>query len=104
MKTSGSARATLSSAGTAESRSGPALEQRSSPLVRRIAKEHNVDITGFDGSGLGGRVTKDDILRPSGGAGAKLPPRGCSATRPSVKLPSAAPRPRRVRSLARSSR
>ena len=35
---------------------------RSSPLVRRIAKEHNVDITQISGSGLGGRVTKNDIL------------------------------------------
>ena len=36
--------------------------QRSSPLVRRIAKEHGVDIGGISGSGAGGRVTKHDIL------------------------------------------
>jgi pyruvate dehydrogenase E2 component (dihydrolipoamide acetyltransferase) len=36
--------------------------QRSSPLVRRIAKEHDIDIAGIQGTGLGGRVTKDDIL------------------------------------------
>jgi 2-oxoglutarate dehydrogenase E2 component (dihydrolipoamide succinyltransferase) len=36
--------------------------QKSSPLVRRIAKEHNVDISQIHGSGLGGRVTKHDIL------------------------------------------
>jgi pyruvate dehydrogenase E2 component (dihydrolipoamide acetyltransferase) len=36
--------------------------QRSSPLVRRIAKEHNVDIANIRGSGTGGRVTKEDIL------------------------------------------
>ena len=36
--------------------------QRSSPLVRRIAKEHGVDIGGITGSGAGGRVTKHDIL------------------------------------------
>ncbi len=35
---------------------------RSSPLVRRIAKEHNVDISSLEGSGVGGRVTKHDIL------------------------------------------
>ena len=39
-----------------------ALLQRSSPLVRRIAREHNVDISQIKGSGIGGRVTKDDIL------------------------------------------
>jgi pyruvate dehydrogenase E2 component (dihydrolipoamide acetyltransferase) len=36
--------------------------QKSSPLVRRIAREHNVDITAIPGSGIGGRVTKHDIL------------------------------------------
>ena len=36
--------------------------QKSSPLVRRIAREHNVDITKIPGSGIGGRVTKHDIL------------------------------------------
>jgi pyruvate dehydrogenase E2 component (dihydrolipoamide acetyltransferase) len=39
-----------------------ARRQRSSPLVRRIAREHNVDITQIPGSGIGGRVTKHDIL------------------------------------------
>jgi 2-oxoglutarate dehydrogenase E2 component (dihydrolipoamide succinyltransferase) len=36
--------------------------QRSSPLVRRIAKERGIDISQIHGSGIGGRVTKDDIL------------------------------------------
>jgi pyruvate dehydrogenase E2 component (dihydrolipoyllysine-residue acetyltransferase) len=36
--------------------------RRSSPLVRRIAKEHNVDVAQIAGSGIGGRVTKHDIL------------------------------------------
>ncbi len=35
---------------------------RSSPLVRNIAKEHDVDITQIPGSGMSGRVTKKDIL------------------------------------------
>jgi 2-oxoglutarate dehydrogenase E2 component (dihydrolipoamide succinyltransferase) len=39
-----------------------ARRQRSSPLVRRIAREHNVDISQLHGSGVGGRVTKLDIL------------------------------------------
>ena len=34
---------------------------RSSPLVRRIAKENNVDLTKVSGTGIGGRITKDDI-------------------------------------------
>ena len=39
-----------------------AIRERSSPLVRKIAKEHNVDISRIHGSGIAGRVTKDDIL------------------------------------------
>ncbi len=35
---------------------------RSSPLVRNIAKEHNVDLARISGSGMSGRVTKKDIL------------------------------------------
>jgi pyruvate dehydrogenase E2 component (dihydrolipoamide acetyltransferase) len=36
--------------------------QRSSPLVRRIARENNVDLGVLSGSGMGGRITKNDIL------------------------------------------
>jgi len=38
------------------------LRQRSSPLVRKIAKDHQVDISQIRGSGIAGRVTKRDIL------------------------------------------
>ena len=34
---------------------------RSSPLVRKIAREHNVDLAKVTGTGLGGRITKQDI-------------------------------------------
>ena len=33
----------------------------SSPLVRRMAKEHGIDLTSLEGSGAGGRITKEDI-------------------------------------------
>src|SRR5438105_5432577 len=56
------------------------LEERrrtkSSPLVRRIARENNVDITQIQGSGVSGRVTKNDILdflQQPEGAGAPAP-------------------------------
>ena len=39
--------------------------QKSSPLVRRIAKEHDVDIQQIQGTGISGRVTKGDILGSS---------------------------------------
>src|SRR5215831_10222761 len=35
---------------------------RSSPLVRRMAREHSVDLTVIRGTGLGGRISKKDIL------------------------------------------
>ena len=37
------------------------LKTKSSPLVREIAKQHNIDITHIDGTGENGRVTKSDI-------------------------------------------
>ncbi len=51
--------------------------QKSSPLVRRIARDNNVDIAQIHGTGLSGRVTKQDILgfiesgraAPAGGTG-----------------------------------
>ena len=54
-------------AAPAETTSGAASKeelrrQKSSPLVRRIAKEHNVDIQQIQGTGISGRVTKGDIL------------------------------------------
>jgi pyruvate dehydrogenase E2 component (dihydrolipoamide acetyltransferase) len=35
---------------------------RSSPLVRKLAREHNVDLAKISGTGTGGRVTKQDVL------------------------------------------
>jgi pyruvate dehydrogenase E2 component (dihydrolipoamide acetyltransferase) len=48
---------------------------RSSPLVRRIARENDVDLTQVPGTGAGGRVSKRDILAAveSGGAHAGAP-------------------------------
>ena len=37
--------------------------QKSSPLVRKIAAEHDVNLSGLQGSGVSGRVTKQDILK-----------------------------------------
>ena len=36
---------------------------RVSPVVRRLAREHNVDVTTIQGTGAGGRVTKADVLK-----------------------------------------
>ncbi|MGH9515761.1 MAG: 2-oxoglutarate dehydrogenase, E2 component, dihydrolipoamide succinyltransferase [Terriglobales bacterium] len=45
---------------------------RSSPLVRKIAREHNVNLSQVEGTGLGGRITKQDIQAfIESGAGSK---------------------------------
>jgi 2-oxoglutarate dehydrogenase E2 component (dihydrolipoamide succinyltransferase) len=56
---------------------GASLEERlrtkSSPLVRRMAAEQGIEISGLQGSGIAGRVTKKDLLEfieSGGGAGA----------------------------------
>jgi len=54
--------------------------QKSSPLVRKIAHEHKVDLSQVQGTGLSGRVTKQDILGfiqlGKGGARPVAPPAG----------------------------
>jgi len=66
--------------------------QRTSPLVRRIAAEHGVDLARVPGTGVQGRVTKADILGfiEKGGAAAPAAAPAAPATAP---RPSAPPRP-----------
>jgi pyruvate dehydrogenase E2 component (dihydrolipoamide acetyltransferase) len=70
---------------SAATSTGDVIRQRSSPLVRKIAKEHNVDITQLQGTGMAGRVTKDDILafvEKGGPASAPAESSGASAGQP----------------------
>jgi pyruvate dehydrogenase E2 component (dihydrolipoamide acetyltransferase) len=41
---------------------GETARDRTSPLVRKLAKEHHVDISQIHGTGISGRVTKYDVL------------------------------------------
>ena len=63
---------------------------KSSPLVRNIAKEHGVDISKLEGTGMSGRVTKNDILSyiEAGPAAAVAPQ---PAGRTETPAPAAAP-------------
>lgn len=61
----------------------------SSPLVRRIAKEHGVDLSQVPGTGAGGRISKQDIEAYLAGAG--QPSEVTEAGRPSTYAPPAAP-------------
>jgi pyruvate/2-oxoglutarate dehydrogenase complex dihydrolipoamide acyltransferase (E2) component len=44
------------------SRVGVEERQRISPLARRLAREHDIDLNAIAGTGIGGRVRKEDIL------------------------------------------
>jgi pyruvate dehydrogenase E2 component (dihydrolipoamide acetyltransferase) len=46
---------------TASTSASGAERIHSSPLVRRMAKEHGIDLTSLEGSGAAGRITKEDI-------------------------------------------
>jgi pyruvate dehydrogenase E2 component (dihydrolipoamide acetyltransferase) len=73
------------------------LRSRSSPLVRRIAAEHGIEIEALQGSGRAGRVTKEDILRlveeqerapataPSGSGDGRATPRAPAAPAAGVR-------------------
>ncbi|MEZ5347205.1 MAG: 2-oxoglutarate dehydrogenase, E2 component, dihydrolipoamide succinyltransferase [Pyrinomonadaceae bacterium] len=65
---------------------------RSSPLVRNIAKEHNVDISQIPGSGMSGRVTKKDILSFID-SGAAVKPQDLLSQQPQAKTPAQVPQP-----------
>jgi pyruvate dehydrogenase E2 component (dihydrolipoamide acetyltransferase) len=84
-------------------------EARSSPLVRKIAREHGISLAQITGTGLGGRITKQDIMQfidnqgsraetdasvnlpraESRGSGepSQLPPTPSSASRPAAPAP-----------------
>ena len=47
---------------SASRKAGGGSASRSSPAVRKLAREHDVDVALIIGSGAGGRVTKDDVL------------------------------------------
>ncbi len=74
---------------------------RSSPLVRKIAKENNVDLAAVPGTGASGRITKQDILGHMEGApgapsvAASSPRVGSEAAAPkqAPAAPSSAPQP-----------
>jgi 2-oxoglutarate dehydrogenase E2 component (dihydrolipoamide succinyltransferase) len=75
---------------------------KSSPLVRRIAREHGIDLARLRGTGVGGRVTKADILKHLEGAraeaaaerpapaGAQVVPPGPAPMAPPAPAPAAA--------------
>ena len=75
---------------TAEER----LRRKSTPLVRKIAAEHQVDIATIPGTGFAGRVTKQDILSViERGAPAVAPAPSPQPLAPAVAAPAVEPWP-----------
>jgi 2-oxoglutarate dehydrogenase E2 component (dihydrolipoamide succinyltransferase) len=68
-------------------------EARSSPLVRKIAREHGVSLSQVSGTGLGGRITKQDIMQfiESQGSAHPAPTPAPAPAQPAAAAP--APRP-----------
>jgi pyruvate dehydrogenase E2 component (dihydrolipoamide acetyltransferase) len=68
---------------------------RSSPLVRKIAREHKVNLSQVPGTGMGGRITKQDIMafleKPAPAAGA--PAVSARASAPAISSSAPSPRP-----------
>jgi pyruvate dehydrogenase E2 component (dihydrolipoamide acetyltransferase) len=84
--------AVTASAAAQVQKSGEEEEARSSPLVRKIAREHGINLSQISGTGLGGRISKQDIMsfieRPSSAPTQPATP----ASQPPVASPrSAAP-------------
>jgi 2-oxoglutarate dehydrogenase E2 component (dihydrolipoamide succinyltransferase) len=78
-------------AAPAASSTGSGTERiHSSPLVRRMAKEHGVDLAGVEGTGTGGRITKQDIEAVISGS-ASAP---AASQAPAAEYAPAAPAPR----------
>jgi 2-oxoglutarate dehydrogenase E2 component (dihydrolipoamide succinyltransferase) len=69
---------------------------KTSPVVRKIAEEHGVDVSLIDGTGAGGRVTKKDILEyieQSKAPGVPAAPAAAAPTKPVAPAAPAAPTP-----------
>ena len=66
-----------------------------SPLVRKLASEHGVDLGQVPGTGTGGRITKNDVLGFVASQGAAAPvtsaPAAAPAAQPAQPAPAAAP-------------
>ncbi len=96
--------ATVAHAGTpraqesAQPTSSDEEEARSSPLVRKIAREHGVNLSQISGTGLGGRITKQDIMafierpaQPAPAQSAPAPQPAAAAASPRPTVPAAYP-------------
>jgi len=75
-----------------ETPEAPGGATRPSPAVRRLAREYGVDLTRIQGTGMNGRITRDDVLRYLEAGGASAPAE--APARPAARQePEVAPAP-----------
>ena len=77
-------------AGSASTVDGSGERARLSPAVRKLAAEHGIDAASLRGSGMGGRVTRDDVLAAVGSGRAVRAAAAAAISQPSAP---ATPRP-----------
>jgi len=81
---------------TAAAAAAPAKEGariHSSPLVRRLAKEHGIDLSSIPGTGAGGRISKQDIEAAIAGGPPAEPAYSAPAPPPPAPRPAVVPPP-----------
>jgi len=71
---------------------GERAPNRLSPAVRRLAAEHNLDVDRIAGTGMGGRVTRNDVLRYLEQPATAVPT-AAPVTAPSIAAPAPAAAP-----------
>jgi pyruvate dehydrogenase E2 component (dihydrolipoamide acetyltransferase) len=87
-----SAEANLASNGVAPTAERPGGRRFASPLVRRLARERGLDLSGIAGTGPGGRIVRRDLDHPDGPA-ASPSTAPSPAPSPATASPPAAPQP-----------
>ncbi|MFC3803075.1 dihydrolipoamide acetyltransferase family protein [Cohnella sp. GCM10012308] len=72
---------------------GQEMRQRYSPAVLKLAAEHGIDLARLAGTGMGGRITRADVLAAaaSGGAAGSQPPAGSAASAAAAPPTASAP-------------
>ena len=76
--------------------------QRLSPAVRKLAKEHQVDVGQIHGSGMGGRVTREDVLTHLEARKVAASAPSQAATAAPGRAPEAAPQPKPLKPIPTS--
>ncbi|CAA9567644.1 MAG: Dihydrolipoamide acetyltransferase component of pyruvate dehydrogenase complex [uncultured Thermomicrobiales bacterium] len=89
--------ASVGAGGAAQNGGAPARDAgerlRASPVVKRLAAEHEIDLQQVTGTGPGGRIVKDDVMPFVTGAKPKPTARAATAPTPEAAAASPAPAP-----------